>query len=73
AEGYRVWVALEDQSGFLRAEAQSASFNLSFKESRWDTLKLKGPRFETLRLVIGVMTPEGEIIGKLYSTFFTTS
>lgn len=73
AEGYRVWVALEDQSGFIRAETQSASFNLSFKESRWDTLKLTGSRFETLRLVIGVMTTEGEIVGKLYSTFFTTS
>ena len=73
AEGYRVWVALKDQSGFIRVEAQSVTFNLSFKEFRWDTLKLRGPRFETLRLVIGVMTPEGEIIGKVYSTFFTTS
>jgi hypothetical protein len=73
AEGYRVWVALEDQDGFIRAETQSAAFNLAFKESRYDTLKLTGPRSETLRLVIGVMTPEGEVKDKLYSAFFTTN
>lgn len=72
AQGYRVWVALEDQGGFIRSEAQSVAFNLSFKELRWDTLRLTGPRYETLRLVIGVMTPEGEIISELYSTFFDT-
>jgi len=71
AQGYRVWAALEDQGGTVRAETQSAPFNLAFKESRWDSLKLTGPRFDNLRLVIGVMTPEGEIIGKMYSTFFT--
>ena len=72
AEGYRVWVALEDQDGAVRAEALSAPFNLAFKETRWSTLKLTGPRFETLRLVIGVMTPDGEVIDKLYSAYFTT-
>ncbi|OGD47868.1 hypothetical protein A3K69_06030 [Candidatus Bathyarchaeota archaeon RBG_16_57_9] len=72
AEGYRVWVALEDLDGNVRAEALSAPFNLAFKETRWSTLKLTGPRFETLRLVIGVMTPEGEVMDKLYSAYFTT-
>ena len=56
----------------MRAEALSAPFNLAFKETRWSTLKLTGPRFETLRLVIGVMTPEGEVMDKLYSAYFTT-
>jgi hypothetical protein len=73
AEGYRVWVALEDQGGYVRAEAMSPPFSLAFRESRWDTLRLTGPRHETLRLVTGVMTPEGEVTGKLYSTFFSTS
>ena len=72
AEGYRVRVVLEDESGEVRAETQSPAFSLAFEESRSDTLKLTGPRFETLRLVISVMTPEGESMGEQYSEYFTT-
>jgi hypothetical protein len=72
AEGYRVRVTLEDQDGQVVAEAQSPLFSLAFEESRSDTLKLTGPRFETLRLVISIVTPGGESIGEQYSTYFTT-
>jgi len=72
AEGYRVHVTLEDQEGQVMAEAQSPVFSLAFEESRSDTLKLTGPRFETLRLVISIVTPGGESIGEQYSEYFTT-
>jgi len=72
AEGYRVRVTLEDEGGEVMAETQSPAFSLAFGESRSDILKITGPRFETIRLVVSYVTPGGEEIHSLYSEFFTT-
>jgi hypothetical protein len=73
ALGYRVYVALEDQGGQVRAETLSQPFDLDLEETTWSTLKVTGPRYVTLRLVVGVLTSEGERMGEQYSTYFTTS
>lgn len=72
ALSYRVYVALEDQGGQVRAETLSPPFDLDFKETKWSTLKVTGPSYETLRLVVCVLTHEGERVGEQYSTYFTT-
>ena len=72
ALGYKVYVALEDQSGQVMAEALSPPFDLDFDGTKWSTLKVTGPRHETLRLVVRVLTPAGERVGAQYSTYFTT-
>lgn len=72
AEGYKVWVALEDRDEFIWAVKTSNTFDLEFDESKSVTVKITGPRFETLRLIVGIERPDGTVMSKWYSTFFTT-
>jgi len=72
AEDYRVWLAVEDQDGFIWAEKLSSYFDMAFGEESWFTLKVTGPRFEKQRLVVGIMDPEGETSFLSYSEYYTT-
>ena len=36
------------------------------------TMKIEGPRFLTMRLVVGVQAPDGSVQNKVYSESFTT-
>ncbi len=72
AEDYRVWLAVEDEDGFIVAETHSSYFDMAFGEDRWFTLKVTGPRFMKQRLVVGIMDPEGETSFLSYSEYYTT-
>ncbi len=72
AEDYRVWLAVEDQDGFILAETHSSYFDLAFGEETSFKLKVTGPRFEKQRLVIGIRDPEGETCFLSYSEYYTT-
>jgi hypothetical protein len=73
AEDYRMWLAVEDEDGFIVAETQSSYFDLASGEEKWLTLKVTGPRHMKQRLVVGVMDPEGEKSFLSYSEWYTTS
>lgn len=70
--GYRSWIGIELDSGELYAERIGAELDLAYGESKTVTLTTQGTRFDTMRLVVGVLTPDGDIIVKKYSTYFTT-
>jgi len=72
AEGYRVWLAVEDQDGFIWAETHSSYFDLAFGEDTSFKLKVTGPRFEKQRLVVGIKDPDGETSFLSYSEYYTT-
>jgi len=72
AEGYRVWLAVEDQDGFIWAETHSSYFDLAFGEDTSFKLKVTGPRFEKQRLVVGIKDPDGETSFLSYSEYYIT-
>ncbi len=72
AEDYRVWLAVEDQDGFIWAETHSSYFDMAFGEDMSFKLKVTGPRYEKQRLVVGIMDPDGETSFLSYSEYYTT-
>jgi hypothetical protein len=72
AEDYRVWLAVEDQDGFILAETHSSYFDLAFGEEASFKLKVTGPRFMKQRLVVGIKDPDGETRFLSYSEYYTT-
>ncbi len=70
--GYRAWVGIELDNGELWAENIGGYLDLAFGESRIVRLSVQGPRHDTMRLIIGVLAPDGEVITKKYSEYFTT-
>jgi len=72
AEDYRVWLAVEDQDGFILAEMLSSYFDLAFGDEVSFKLKVTGPRFMKQRLVLGIKDPEGETSFLSYSEYYTT-
>jgi uncharacterized membrane-anchored protein YhcB (DUF1043 family) len=70
--GYRAWIGIELDSGELWSERIGDELDLAYRESKTVTLTTQGPRFDTMRLVVGVLTPDGDVIVKKYSTYFTT-
>jgi hypothetical protein len=72
AEDYRVWLAVEDEDGFIVAETHSSYFDMAFGEDLSFKLKVTGPRFIKQRLVVGIMDPEGETSFLSYSEYYTT-
>jgi hypothetical protein len=70
--GYRAWIGLELDNGQLYAENIGTNLNLGFGESKTERLYVEGPRHDTVRLVVGVLTPDGEVITRKYSEYFTT-
>ncbi len=73
AEGYLLWLAVEDQDGVILAETYSGYLDLAYGEETWLTLKVMGPRRERQRLVMGVKDPEGETGFLSYSEYYTSS
>lgn len=73
AEGYRLWLAVEDQEGVLLSETYSGYLNLAYGEEEWLTLRVTGPRGERQRLVMGVTDPEGRTGFLSYSEYYTPS
>ncbi|MCW4011942.1 MAG: hypothetical protein NWF07_03010 [Candidatus Bathyarchaeota archaeon] len=69
---YRAWIGIELDSGELWSERIGDYLNLGFGESITVELTTQGPRHDTMRLIVGVLAPDGEIITKKYSTYFTT-
>jgi archaellum component FlaC len=72
AEDYRIWLAVEDEDGFILAETHSSYFDLAYGEDVSYKLKVTGPRFMKQRLVVGVKNPEGETSFLSYSEYYTT-
>ncbi|TRO52736.1 hypothetical protein E2P71_07270 [Candidatus Bathyarchaeota archaeon] len=70
--GYRAWIGIELDSGELWAEKTGTELNLGFDESKTANMSIMGPRRDTMRLIVGVLTPEGEVITEKYSEYFTT-
>ena len=70
--GYRAWIGIELDSGELWAEKTGTELNLGFDESKTASMSIIGPRRDTIRLIVGVLTPEGEVITEKYSEYFTT-
>jgi len=72
AEDYRVWLAVEDEDGFILAETLSSYFDLAYGEDVSYKLKVTGPRFMKQRLVVGVKNPDGEASFLSYSEYYIT-
>jgi hypothetical protein len=70
--GYHAWIGIELDTGELYSERTGAELDLRFNETKTITMSIQGPRHDTMRLVIGVLTPNGEVITKKHSTYFTT-
>jgi len=70
--GYHAWIGIELDSGELWSERIGDELDLVYGESLTVTLSTQGPRHDTMRLVVGVLAPDGEVITKKYSTYFTT-
>jgi archaellum component FlaC len=70
--GYKAFIGIELDTGEIWSETIGDELDLGFGESMTVTMVTEGPRHDTMRLVVGVWTPDGEIITKKYSTYFTT-
>ncbi len=70
--GYRAWVGIELDNGQLYAENIGDQLDLGFGESKTVRFYVEGPRHDTMCLVVGVMTPDGDVITKKYSEYFAT-
>ena len=70
--GYKGWIGIELDSGQLYSEKIGSELDLEFGESSTMYLSVQGPRHDTIRLIVGVLTPEGEVITQKYSEYFTT-
>ena len=71
ATGYRAWVGIELDDGYEFGKT-GALIELDFKESKTTKLKIDGPRFSRMRLVVGVQAPDGSVQNRVYSEYFTT-
>ncbi len=71
ATGYKSWIGIEMQDGYSYGSTDDP-IELDFKESKDVTLKINGPRHATIRMVVGVQAPDGEVVNKVYSSYFTT-
>ena len=70
---YRSWVGIELDNGVLYAEKIGDPLDLMFGESFTQELVIEGPRRDTMRIIVGVLSPNGEVITQKYSQYFTTS
>jgi uncharacterized membrane-anchored protein YhcB (DUF1043 family) len=70
--GYRAWVGIELESGELYNDKIGSELDLGFGVSKDVKITIEGKRHDTMRLVVGVLTPDGEVITKKYSEYFTT-
>jgi hypothetical protein len=70
--GYKAWVGIELDNGQLYSEKIGSQLDLGFGEPMTVKLYLQGPRHDTMRLGVGVMTPDSDVITKNYSEYFTT-
>ena len=71
ATGYSSWIGIEMDDGYGFGKI-GAPIELDFKESKAVTLKINGPRFARMRMVVGVSAPDGTIQNKVFSEYFTT-
>jgi hypothetical protein len=69
---YHAWVGIELDSGELYDEKIGDSLDLLFGESLTQKLVIEGPRHDRMRIIVGVLSPEGEVITQKYSQYFTT-
>lgn len=69
-EGYEAWVGIELSDGEILGKT-GIELDLDFKETRTTTIKIDCPRGETMKMVVGVLTPEGFLHNKDYSQEFT--
>ena len=67
ATGYRAWLGIELSDGYEFGKTVTL-IELDFKESKTTTMKIEGPRFLTMRLVVGVQAPDGSARRQLTST-----
>jgi hypothetical protein len=72
SSNYRVWVGIELDNGQLYSEKIGGYLDLDFGESKTERIHIEGPRHDTMRLIVGVLTPSGEVITQKYSEFFAT-
>ena len=70
--GYYAWIGIELDNGELWSERIGSELDLAYGESMTVTLSVQGTRHDTMRLVVGVLDPDGEVITIKYSTYFTT-
>lgn len=70
--GYRSWVGIELDDGTIWTENIGEELDLGFGESISIKTHIEGPRHDTMRIIVGVLTPGGEVITKKYSEYFTT-
>jgi hypothetical protein len=70
--GYKAWIGIELDNGQLFAERIGSNLDLEFGELKTEKLTIEGPRHDTMRLIVGVLTPEGDVITKKFSEYFTT-
>jgi hypothetical protein len=69
---YRSWVGIELDDGTIWTENIGEELDLGFGESISIKTHIEGPRHDTMRIIVGVLTPGGEVITKKYSEYFTT-
>jgi hypothetical protein len=69
---YRSWVGIELENGVLYAEKIGDPLDLMFGESNTQKFVIEGPRHDTMRIIVGVLSPDSEVITQKYSKYFTT-
>jgi hypothetical protein len=70
--GYKAWIGIETDNGQLYAKKIGSNLDLGFGEVKTERLSIVGPRHDTMRLIVGVLTPDGDVITEKYSEYFTT-
>ncbi len=71
ATGYESWIGIEMEDGFSYGKT-GPLIELDFEEYKTVTLKIDGPRYSKMRIIVGVSAPDGSIQNKVYSEYFTT-
>jgi hypothetical protein len=69
---YYAWIGIELDNGVLYDEKIGESLDLSFGESLTQKLVIEGPRHDRMRIIVGVLSPDSEVITQKYSEYFTT-
>jgi hypothetical protein len=69
---YKAWVGIELDSGELYSEKIGNKLDLSFGDSKSERFIIEGPRHDTMRLIVGVLTPGGDVITQKFSEYFVT-
>lgn len=70
--GYRAWVGVELLDGRVYSEKVGSELKLEFGESKVEKIVIEGERNNTMRLIVGVLTPDGYVITQKYSEYFET-